>query len=274
MASWRAQKRHLTWGVERTRPFGHQICKSGARTMFAASTSSAKIRVALLDWDRTLSEGFMLERWAAFLEAKGYFKSDDAQMIADLIGGLQDDRASYASMAERVPTHYANGLRGQVAARIALEAEAFGRLEQRRMFQFAKSLLEQLAARQIHPVIISGAPAEVLLAMRQSLGLGDIYGLEVAHSHGRYSSRLSANPATARVKQWLVDAAISRRSDIVLAAGDSEADLPLLVAARVRIVVDNAALLKSDSETLHISSDTSDPADYERIGALLTRVTQ
>ena len=55
------------------------------------------------------------------------------------------------------------------------------------------------------------------------------------------------------------------------AAGDTEADVPMLEAAEARIVVDNQALFGGDEKTLHLSLDSTSDGGAARLRAIIAQ---
>lgn len=210
--------------------------------------------IALLDWDNTLSQGFTITRWAAFLAARGLFRSADAQSIARYISDYAGGTVTYSQLASNVPEHYASGLKGQHVERIEHEARTFVNSDAHNLFAFTATLVTELAAADISPIVISGAPTEILAVYRERLHLSRIWGVEVEKVNGRYAGALSTNPATRATKQAIIDAEVDRSWQVVLALGDSESDLPLLSIASARLIVDNPTLMPAHSHTLHASS--------------------
>jgi hypothetical protein len=110
-----------------------------------------------------------------------------------------------------------------------------------------------------------GCPIEPLEAYKGILDLDQIYALQVGASDGRYVADLVTNPAGFDGKKAVVEKLTSGGDLIALAMGDSSADLPLLNAAKYRIVVDNPNLLEPSSTVHHISAET----DLEQSDAIL-----
>jgi phosphoserine phosphatase len=88
-------------------------------------------------------------------------------------------------------------------------------------------LLPFLSGQAIHALVASGAPSEVLDAYTHTLPIGLSSGVAGTVRGGVFTGDLDLNPAVAETKQAIV-AEVAERAEIVLAVGDSTADLPLL----------------------------------------------
>ena len=110
------------------------------------------------------------------------------------------------------------------------------------VYRWAAPLLRWLTDHGTRPVIVSGAPQELLLEHLQQVGLTDVepHGLTLAlDQDGRYTGAVAANVGTDTAKRVLVQhlAAAAGPGAIVLGVGDSSSDLPLLHAADRQLIV-------------------------------------
>ena len=87
---------------------------------------------------------------------------------------------------------------------------------------------------------------------------------------GRFTGELELNPAEQTAKERIISTALEDAT-VVLAVGDSEADLPMLEAAQAKIVVDNDALLDDDEHTLHLRPDSLGDGGWAALSAFLGR---
>ncbi|MFO1540341.1 MAG: HAD family hydrolase [Chloroflexota bacterium] len=198
---------------------------------------SAPARIALLDWDWTLRDGFTASPWLRALarDAQELAAADrfDAALAAYLAGSLAYDRL--ALLAEEV---YVGIAAGRPVAELAERAEAVAATD--RLRPGAEALLAALRSAGIRPVVISGAPVEVLRAHARRLGIdpADVTGWELARDGDRIAPRLaSGNTARAEAKAVVV-ARVAAGAEVVLGIGDSDGDRPLVAAARIGAWVD------------------------------------
>jgi phosphoserine phosphatase len=216
-------------------------------------------RIALLDWDNTLHEGWTLVRWCEFLGQEELIPGDAelagklTQLLADYPNGLSHDELAvqtaelYAHAVSATPP----GEIKDAARRFVVDSRRF------RPYRWVDSFLRGLCDYGIAPVIISGAPAEVLAAwaMNRKEIVAACFGLQAPNATSAALSNefMSAvtpglvNPATAEGKQQLVDQLKRTRRRVMLGVGDSASDLPLWGAAEAAIYVGNVMAPPSDA---------------------------
>jgi len=216
-------------------------------------------RIALLDWDNTLHDGWTLVRWSEFLGHEGIVSggADLAKKLTDLLANYPNG-LSHDELAAQTAELYAHAIKEiepseirQAAQRFVVDSRRF------RPYRWVDSFLRGLRDYGIAPVIISGAPAEVLTAWatnRKEI-LAACFGLQApnATSAALPNEFMAAitpglvNPATVERKQQLVDQLKRTRRHIMLGVGDSTSDLPLWEAAEATIYVGNVVTPPSDS---------------------------
>lgn len=194
-------------------------------------------RVALLDWDWTLREGFTLEPWLRALARdpaeRALADRFPPALAAYLAGELPYDRL--ALLAEEL---YVTIAAGRPVGELVTIADGVAATD--RLRPGAEALLSALRTAAIRPVVISGAPAEVLRAHARRVGIdpADVTGWELARDGDRIAGRLaSGNTARAEAKAVHV-ARIAAEAEIVLGIGDSDGDRPLVAAAAIGAWVD------------------------------------
>jgi phosphoserine phosphatase len=103
----------------------------------------------------------------------------------------------------------------------------------------------------VRPVVVTGAPQELIdahLACLHVTGGADAHGLVLPSEDGRFLGTLDVNSGTEAGKVEILagldgtgDGTAGTGNDIVLAAGDSSSDRPLLEAARRQLIVGGGA---------------------------------
>jgi phosphoserine phosphatase len=218
---------------------------------FRSPPPGAWPRIALLDWDNTLHEGWTLIRWCEFLGQEGLIPGGAelaeklTQLLADYPNGLSHDE-----LAAQTAELYAHAIRERTPSEIREAARRFVVDSRRfRPYRWVDAFLRGLRDYGIAPVIISGAPAEVLAAwaVTRREVIAACFGLQAPNATSAALSNefMSAitpglvNPATAEGKQQLVDQLKRTRRRVMLGVGDSASDLPLWEAAEAAIYVGN-----------------------------------
>ncbi len=229
-------------------------------------------RVALLDWDNTLHDGWTLEPWVRFLVDRGQAPISLAVDGERLTRAYLEDRLDgHSDLAHRANSLYAAASAGWSTADVAgLVVSFLDEVDRPLVYGFVPALVEWLAAQGIQPVVVTGAPAELVAGYVEPAG-GRVVGLTLAEAGGRYTGAIGRNPGTGHEKARAVAELMRERCEVVLGAGDSESDLPLLRAARRQLVVGNADLAGEFPGTSLLVEPRSTTADslLRDLGALL-----
>ena len=230
-------------------------------------------RVALLDWDNTLHHGWTLEPWVRFLVDRGQAPKqlavDGEQLTRDYLEGRLD---GHSDLAHRANTLYAAAAAGWATADVAALVEPYlDEVDRPLVYPFVPALLAWLVDRGIEPVVVTGAPTELVAAYVDAAG-GRVIGLRLAQADGRYTGAIARNPGTATEKARAVAEVVAGGGEVVLGAGDSESDLPLLQAAPRQLVVANPdlALAFPGTSLLVEPRSTSPEALCRAVEALLS----
>lgn len=194
-------------------------------------------RVALLDWDNSLHDGFTMGPWLHAL-ARDAVEAAAALRFDAALADFQAGRLAYDAfvvLAEQLYT-------GMVAGRPVVEVEATAdRLVPHDPLRpGTRELVAALLDRGIRPVLISGAPIEVLRAHAAALGFApdDVTGWTLARDGERYAGRLLENTARGGAKARIVAGLVAGGASVELGLGDTEADRPLVEAARIGAWID------------------------------------
>jgi phosphoserine phosphatase len=117
-------------------------------------------------------------------------------------------------------------------------------VDRHQVYGWAAPLLRWLSEHGTRPVIISGAPREILVEHVQHLGLADVevHGLTLTlGDDGRYAGGVAANVGTDASKRKLIERLAATAGPVELGVGDSTSDLPILRAARRQLIVGDHA---------------------------------
>ncbi len=161
------------------------------------------------------------------------------QLTRDYLEGRLED---HSDLAHRANTLYAAAAAGWATADVAaLVGPYLDEVDRPLVYPFVPALLAWLVDHGIEPVVVTGAPAELVAAYVEPAG-GRVVGLTLAESSGRYTGAIGRNPGPAAEKTRAVAEVLADGCEVVLAAGDSVSDLPLLQAGRRQLVVANPDL--------------------------------
>jgi phosphoserine phosphatase len=195
-------------------------------------STTVKRKVVLVDWDNTLRRDYTVRSWSEFLADRGLFSNRHA--IADGWDRFHADKSyTYATFCRDMADVYAAGLAGKTRDAVLAAAAAFVHDDMENVFRFVQPLSELFAEEHMAVIVVSGAPEVPLAQYASALGLeiGGALCLEV--QEGRYTGRWLENCGLSASKRDAV-ARVLASSDVVMAFGDSESDIPLLYAAPPR----------------------------------------
>lgn len=196
-------------------------------------------QVVALDWDGVLRPGFLVIDWATHLANQAAFPLDSLRLMQNQLHEYYDRSLSYADIASTIPELYAQGLAGlPVDEHLSMAAEYAASNEFRSsLTALADHLLRFINENaNIHAVIISGGPESVLCAFGASAGINAVWAVRAEARGNSFTGLILDNPAIMKRKRELItNYLLSGR--ILLAAGDSESDQPMLAAAHHRIAI-------------------------------------
>jgi phosphoserine phosphatase len=224
-------------------------------------------RVALMDWDNTIRRGWTIRDWAHHLVKEDLLLSQTVSDVEAVLGRYTAGRCSYTEMADTVLQTFAEGLEGQSAAAVAAQAPSFIEGDRYRFYPFAEEALDGFRARGLSLLVISGAPEEVLDAAASRYGFTEVRGSVFDVKDGVYVGTVKLNRATVGGKGAAI-APLLGNALATLAMGDSEADMPLLERAHLKIIVGDRALASKIPESIFVEPDHADiPALLEAVDA-------
>ncbi|MEA2717114.1 MAG: haloacid dehalogenase-like hydrolase [Actinomycetota bacterium] len=164
---------------------------------------------------------------------------DGDRLTRDYLEGRLD---GHSDLAHRAATLYAAASAGWLTSDLAdLVGPFLADVDRPLVFAFVPALLDWLGEHGIVPVVVTGAPAELVVGYVEPAG-GRVVGLTLAESGGRYTGAVGRNPGPGTEKARVVAELEREGFEVVLGAGDTESDIPLLQAARRQLVVGNPAL--------------------------------
>lgn len=205
-----------------------------------------KVKAILLDWDGTLCNGYTLERWMQFLNTYGIIKRSYTDEFTQLTQVYQNLKLSYDEFVERSGKIYAASLNGKEHSEIKQLAENFVENEKEQVFLHTYDLFRYVN-QQASVMLISGAPEEVLSVYLKKYNLQEIYALNLDVEGGKYTGAVKENYGLLNNKKSAVRV-LRKKYDIILSAGDTSSDLPLLESSTYRIIVNHEKLIKKYTE--------------------------
>jgi len=168
------------------------------RVSFPAPSPAPRARcrapsVAFFDLDGTMARGHMIFDFPAHLLAAGLFTPTAHARILEMQDGFRKKRLTYRDVAEELPRLYAEGVKGQGAMVIALEAEKFVENRMGNVFAYAKPLVMLMREFGRPGLAMSGSPIETVGALSRRLGMEAALGTVLETRAGRFTGQVVQN---------------------------------------------------------------------------------
>jgi HAD superfamily phosphoserine phosphatase-like hydrolase len=205
--------------------------------------TSAASAVAVLDFDNTLAAGWILGPWLRRLAGAGI--GDAAEAVAQLAQLFEnyETKPGYGhdTLSADAASVYAAALRGVHVDAISplikpFVADYLG--PRGAVFSHARPLIKGLRSRGYRPVLITGAPAELTAEIISALDIERCFPLVLEIADGRFTGRIVRNRGVSTEKAAACDyMRDEHESDIAIAIGDSQGDVPMWTRARTSIAI-------------------------------------
>jgi phosphoserine phosphatase len=189
--------------------------------------------VCITDWDGTLRNGFLIVDWVLYLSKKmGVSPSHHRQLLA-LLDKRQRNEITYELFAKDALDIYGRAVCGLQYDQIRNISSKFVREDLPNLFPHSQHLLKRLKDCGYLIFVISGAPLIPVQAYCTLLPIDHVFGVDVERNDdGIFGERIIKNYALQVNKKRIIDKLLGRQYDVAFACGDTEADRPLLDAAR------------------------------------------
>ncbi|WP_433521620.1 haloacid dehalogenase-like hydrolase [Nocardia pseudovaccinii] len=225
--------------------------------------------VALLDLDNTLRSGWSIVSWVTSETMRGLTGVERLRdTVLELRGRYVEHVITHDEFAVQAAEAYAEFLESNAPLEVQRAAILYVRHELSRvLFRFAKPLVLSLRDRQIAPILVTGAPRELAIEVAKELNIEEVYSLTVDKSG-------VVNPGTAGGKRSVVDQITADGRRVLLAAGDSDSDIPLMRLADFRIVSPHLNLLVDDDPGIPVLEFTASTTASEVLAWVESNIRQ
>ncbi|OGP66105.1 MAG: hypothetical protein A2169_15885 [Deltaproteobacteria bacterium RBG_13_47_9] len=194
--------------------------------------------IALVDWDGTVRRDFTIRSWMKYLHSIGSFSRDVVSDIESQFLLYLEGKIPYEDLAKSSAEIYARSVEGMPVEMLRGAAHAFLESDISNLLDLPVQLLSELRSRNIEPVIVSGAPCEVLTEYKGFLNLRNIFCLQLAIEGSVFNGEVDTNPGISSVKHEIVrQLLLETGTRIALAVGNSSSDEPLFNAADLTVIV-------------------------------------
>lgn len=204
--------------------------------------------VAFFDLDGTMVKGHMIFDFPDHLVRAGLF---DSQKYKEIVQQRKDFRAkkiTYRNVAERLPTLYAEGVRGQKTTAMMLEAEKFVECRMGNVFCYAKGLVMLMKEHGRPSIAVSGSPRDTVGALARRLGMEAGLGTELEAEAGRFTGRVGSNFILEETKRACFRELVEELgldASACFGFGDTEQDLSFLSGVGHPVALNPSAELRT-----------------------------
>lgn len=199
---------------------------------------------ALLDWDNSLREKVTLFRWEDFLVQKGVISKRVITEREKYRLAFREGRMDHDRLSRECCLSFLRAAEGLPFDRYSELLEEYLPHDREDFAAYTPILFDWLKTHGIEPVVVSGAPRDVISRYFDEFGIRRAWAFDYEFRNGRLSSEFLGSGG--HDKRDVVEAC--RREfgcDPILALGDSASDLPMLEAARCPLIAGNPSPLSA-----------------------------
>lgn len=196
-------------------------------------------RATFFDIDGTLYKGFIIYEFPKYLTSRGLFKKQYFVEIDAHVKRYRNNQESYREASIAIPPLYASGLKGKRVDVIKEEASNFIEMYRANMLSYTMDLI-RLMNKYGLTIAIGGPPIEVSSLLKNTLGIGLVYGTELKVNDGMYTGDVKRNLILNEMKEAVFEEVV-RENDIDLNVsfgfGDTEQDYSILSKVGIPIAL-------------------------------------
>ncbi len=191
---------------------------------------------ALLDWDNTLRKGYTLFTWLDYLIDIGIVESVVRQEVDYYIEEYKKEKISHDQLAKDACDVFAKSIKGMKKSILERQIKDYMCEDSTKLYGFTQEIFDVLNENKILPIIISGAPSDILERYHMIFNIYKIYGFVAEVENDRFSGKVSYNYGYN--KSLKVEEICNKMGKIPkIAFGDSVSDFEMLNKAEKSIIV-------------------------------------
>ena len=187
------------------------------------------MKLAIFDFDGTLSRGYIWMAFLDYLNANGLYPDTfyDKQML--LAEENRQGRLGYDEWCDKCGDLWAKAFAGVPHSKVSNSASRFFRSFRKNIYASSYKLVDAIKGAGFTPVIVSAAPYEAIRLGARDPGVGKVYATELETKHGICTGK-AANPLYRHGKKLKAIKTLSRKYGLAGSAGfgDSIGDKDLL----------------------------------------------
>lgn len=191
---------------------------------------------ALLDWDNTLRRGYTLFTWIDYLIDMGIVAGVFRKEVDYYIDQYLKEEISHDELARNACEVFAKSIKGMRKSVLEQQIKGYLCEDKVELYGFTKEIFKVLNDNKILPIIVSGAPSDILNNYRNEFNIYKVYGFVAEEENGKFSGRVLYNYGYNKNKK--VEEICREMGKMPkLAFGDSISDFEMLKRAEKSIIV-------------------------------------
>jgi HAD superfamily hydrolase (TIGR01490 family) len=230
---------------------------------------------ALFDIDGTLLRGFIIRSFHEYLAEHGVVDGRYTDEVIDISDQNIRGELTYRETAERVPTIFAESLRGLEVELVESHAEAFMMNHvPEALLWYSRALIAVMKVTVDRVIALSGSPIEPIRRLH-GLGFHSEYGTVFEKERGVYTGRVESNLILGEVKAEAARRlAVEHDVDLgrSVAFGDSDQDAEMLGLVKLPIALNPSPRMRSICEERGWLWYTDETINIQRIADLIRRL--
>ena len=216
------------------------------------------VRMALFDFDGTLSKGLMGVTFYEYLHKVGVY---DKKAFAEQVRALKDFKSgalSYERYLQEWSRLWVDGIKGKDAGIVMPHAKAFFADFKSNIYPSSRELMDVLKTKGYTPAIISVSPYEVVALAAKELGVEIVYATKLNLNGATYTNELVTRLHMPGGKKAVLSSLSEAGKEISFAFGDTETDYEMLCVAKVPVPLNPTKGLKVVTDKMNWPSYDKD----------------
>lgn len=148
---------------------------------------------ALLDWDNTLRKGYTLFTWMDYLIDIGIVESVVRQEVDYYIEEYKKEKISHDQLAKNACDVFAKSIKGMKKSILERQIKDYMCEDSTKLYGFTQEIFDVLNEYKILPIIVSGAPSDILERYHMKFNIYKIYGFVAEVKNDIFSGKVSYN---------------------------------------------------------------------------------
>jgi phosphoserine phosphatase len=216
-------------------------------------------RFAILDFDGTLSKGFISMAFIEYLHVSGAYSEECYKEQMEILKMYKNKELPYDDWCERWGVLLAEGLRGRRTDDISKQASSFFETFKPNIHMSSYELVHGLKELGFVPVLMSMSAYEAVSLAAKDLGIGIVYGTVSEKRDGTYTGRVETGLHLPGGKEEALRRFSAKSSlEGSIGFGDSISDRGMLEMVGVSIALNPTEELKRLAEKRHWQILTSE----------------